>query len=177
MGALREHREGEANELLKELIPRLKDYLRVVLDAEEDDAEEAIHRAFLDVYEKILKGNIKREKYIFRYMILACKNAYINYQKEKGRFDAPSGDRIDYLSTPARQVENLMDHDRQRILRECLEELEEDSREFIEYLLENPDTTTREASRLFDMSEANVRTKKTRLQQRLHVCFKIKWER
>ncbi len=177
MGALRDHREGEANELLKELVPRLKDYLRVALDAEEDDADEAVHRAFLNVYEKILNGNIRKEKYIFRYMILACKNEYINYQEEKGRFDAPSTEKVEYLSSPAQQVDNLMDQDRQRILSECLDELEEDSREFIEYLLENPDTTTREASRLFGISEANVRTRKTRLQQRLHVCFKIKWER
>lgn len=176
MGALRDHREGEANELLKELVPRLKDYLRVALDAEEDDVDEAVHRAFVDVYDKIMEGNIRKEKYIFRYMIRACKNAYINYQAEKGRFEAPSTEKLDHLSTPAQQVENMMDQDRQRILSECLEELEEESREFIEYLLENPDTTTREASRLFDMSEANVRTRKTRLQQRLHVCFKIRWE-
>ena len=53
--ALQQRKEGKANELLKELLSRLKDYLMVVLGAEEKDAEDCVQQAFTKVYEQIRK--------------------------------------------------------------------------------------------------------------------------
>ena len=173
--ALQQNREGVANELLEELMHRLKDYLQVVLNADEKDAEECTQQAFLNVYEQIQKDNIREEKYIFSYMIRACRHEYFRLSKEQHRFNNPVEDHQDHLVDPAEQFQNLMDKDRQAILEACLNELREKSRTFIEYFIDKPDATTKEASAHFDISGANVRTKKSRILSRLHHCFKRKW--
>ena len=175
--ALQENRDGEANRLLKELMPRLKDYLQVTMNAEEDEAEECIHAAFLNVYEQIIQDNIRKEKYIFSYLLRACRNEYIRYSKNQHRFQSAEDDDPDYIMKPAQQVENLLDQDRERILGECLEELQDKSRRFIEYFIDKPDATTKQASKHFKITGANVRTKKSRIISRLHHCFKRKWEK
>lgn len=176
--AIQNNKEAKANSILKEVMPRLKDYLQVTMNAGEHDAEECIHNAFLSVYEQILKGNIKKEKYIFSYLISACRNEYIAYAKSQHRFEStPIEDSTEHLVTPAKQVENLLDEDKQRILEECLNNLEEKNRRFIRYFIDKPDATTKEASKFFDLSGANVRTKKSRIISRLHHCVKRKWDR
>lgn len=173
--ALQENKEGKANELLAELLPRLKDYLKVTMNADEREAEECIHQAFLNVYEQIIQDNIRKEKYIFSYLLRACRHEYIRYSKHQHRFNSPVDDNPEYLVEPADQIENLLDEDRQRILDECLKELEDKSRRFIEYFIDKPDTSTKEASKHFKISGANVRTRKSRILSRLHHCFKRKW--
>jgi RNA polymerase sigma factor (sigma-70 family) len=175
--ALQQNKEGKANELLEELLYRLKDYLKVVMNATDSEAEECTQQAFLNVYEQIKKDNIKQEKYIFSYMIRACRHEYFRLSKDQHRFNNPVEDHPGHLVEPAEQVENLMDKDRQRILEECLEELREKSRTFIEYFIDKPDSSTKEAAKYFDISGANVRTKKSRILSRLHHCFKRKWNR
>lgn len=147
----------------------------MVLNADEKDAEECTQQAFLNVYEQIKKDNIREEKYIFSYMIRACRHEYFRLSKEQHRFNNPMEDHQDHLVDPAEQMENLMDKDRQRILEACLNELREKSRKFIEYFIDKPDATTKEASAHFNISGANVRTKKSRIISRLHHCFKRKW--
>lgn len=173
--ALQQKKEGKANELLEELMHRLKDYLQVVLNADEQDAEECTQQAFLNVFEQIQKDNIREEKYIFSYLIRACRHEYFRYSKEQHRFNNPVEDHQDHLVDPAEQFQNLMDKDRQAILEACLKELREKSRTFIEYFIDKPDATTKEAAAHFDLSGANVRTKKSRILSRLHHCFKRKW--
>lgn len=154
---------------------RLKDYLQVVLNADEKDAEECTQQAFLNVYEQIKKDNIREEKYIFSYMIRACRHEYFRLSKEQHRFNNPVEDYQRHLVDPAEQFQNLMDKDRQAILEACLKELRDKSRRFIEYFMDKPDATTKEAAAYFDISGANVRTKKSRILSRLHHCFKRKW--
>lgn len=173
--ALEQNKYGKANELLDELLFRLKDYLQVVLSASEKDAEECTQQAFLNVYEQIQKGNIREEKYIFSYLIKACRNEYFRLKKDQHRFNNPMEDHKKHFIDPAEQFENLMDQDRQKILEACLKELREKSRTFISYFFEKPDATTKEASAHFDISGANVRTKKSRILDRLHYCYKRKW--
>lgn len=173
--ALQQQKEGKANELLEELLSRLKDYLMVVLGADEKDAEECVQEAFVKVYEQIKKDNIQQEKYIFSYMIRACRHEYFRYSKQQHRFNNPVENHQEHLVDPAEQFQNLMDEDRQKILEACLNELRAKSRKLIEYFIDKPDATTKEASAHFDISGANVRTKKSRIISRLHHCFKRKW--
>lgn len=175
--ALQQNKDGKASEMLEEVLYRLKDYLKVVMNAGENDAEEAIQQAFLNVYEQIQKDNIRKDKYIFSYMLRAARHEYIRLAKHQHKFNYVDDDNREHLVQPAQQIENLMDQDRQRILEACLKELEEESRSFIEYFIDKPDTTTKQASKHFDITGANVRTKKSRILSRLHHCFKRKWGR
>lgn len=173
--ALQENEQGQANELLEELLPRLVDYLEVTMNADKNEAEDCVHAAYVRVHEKILKDKIRNKKYIFSYLLQACRNEYIHYTNKQHRFVSQEDDEPNYLTKPAEQIENLMDEDRQRILSECLEELREWSRMFIEYIFDRPETTTKQLSKRFEISGANVRTRKSRILSRLHHCFKRKW--
>lgn len=172
--ALQENKKGKANELLEELLPRLIDYLKVTMGAAQQDAEECVHQAVLNVLEQIRKDNIRKEKYIFMYMIRACKHEYIRYAKDQHKFNYPLEDHEHHMVEPADQYENLLEEERQVILKECLQELRPKSRRFIQYFIDKPQATTKQASDHFNISGANVRTKKSRILSRLHHCVKRK---
>lgn len=175
--ALQDHKQGASNELLKQLIPNLKKYLVVVMNASSDDAEEAVHRAFVNTYEKIMQDEINNKKYIYKYLLRACRNEYVRLSKYQVRFAITPNDSFETTNTPARQIENLLDKDRQRILKSCLEKLPEESRQFIKYVLKHPEATTRSLSEFFDISEANARVKKSRIISDLSHCVQKKWDK
>lgn len=170
--ALHKGDDGKAGELLSEVIPRLQEYLRVVLKAAPEDAAECVQQAFLDVFEQIRKGNIKNSKYIFSYLIKSSRHEYFRYMKRQHKFDYHN--EMDEICEPEEQLENLLDKERQKILQECLSEMRTKSREFIEYFIDKPDASTNDAIKAFNLSSANVRTRKSRLLSRLHHCYKRK---
>jgi len=171
--ALLSGQDQKANELLYEIIPRLEEYLRVVMGAGDRSARECVQQAFLDVYEQIRKNNIKEEKYIFSYLLKACRHEFLRYKKNQHRF-LYEADTTHEGVEPARQIERLIDKERHQLLKQCLNELDEESKEFITHFLKNPDTSTDEAGKHFKMTSANVRTKKSRITSKLHECYKRK---
>lgn len=171
--ALQNGNDRKANQLLEELLPRLVDYLKAAMDADEDAAKDCVYQAFADVYEKIREDKIQNEKYIFKYLIRASRNEYIKYVNWDNRYDR-SEDDIDHFVEPAKQYEQLLDEERQQILEQCLDELRTKSRKFISYFFEKPYVSTEQAHKHFKISRANVRTKKTRILKKLHECYKRK---
>lgn len=171
--ALQDGDRDTANTVLSEVMPRLVDYLEVVMNADKRTAKECVQQACLDVFEQIHKDKIRNSKYIFSYLIKSVRNEYIRYTKYQHRFSY-SEDSLDHIVEPEQQFENLVEEDRQRILKECLEELGKKNKRFILYIFEYPDATTKALSSQFKLSEANVRTKKSRIISRLHDCYKSK---
>lgn len=171
--ALQNGDEVKAGELIEELVPRLVDYLVVVMNAGRSAAEECVQQAFLDVFEQIRKDNINDSKYIFSYFIKASRHEYLRYAKREHKFKYEE-EALNVLYEPEQQMTNLLDKERQRILAECLEELQDKSKRFIEYFIDKPDATTEEAQEEFGLSSANVRTRKSRIISRLHHCYKRK---
>ncbi|MEQ9266652.1 MAG: sigma-70 family RNA polymerase sigma factor [Balneolaceae bacterium] len=173
VNALQKGDEPKAAELIQEILPRLEDYLVVVMNAERNAAKECVQQAFLDVFEQIKKDRIKESKYIFSYLIKSCRHEYLRYAKREHKFKYEE-EALNVLYEPETQMQNLLDKERQRILEECLDELKEKSKKFIKYFIDKPDSTTEEASAEFDLSGANVRTRKSRILSRLHHCYKRK---
>ena len=171
--ALQDHEQGKANRLLKKLLPNLKTYLEAVMDATPEDAEEAVHQAFYKTYEKIMNDEIKNKQFIFKYLIRACRNMYIRKNRHEERHTEIESPRV----AQAEQLENLLDEDRQRILRSCLEEMPERSRNFILYILNHPQASTKSLSDYFDISQSNARVKKMRIIDDLSHCVKKKWNK
>ncbi|MGF1671801.1 MAG: RNA polymerase sigma factor [Balneolaceae bacterium] len=163
-----------ASHLSSEIIPRLIDYLRVAHGADSHAAEECAHQAFANVYEQIMQNKIQKPVYVFRYLIQACKNEYFKYSRKEKRYSFDDDDTLAAMCEPAEQVENLIDEERQQLLSECLNELDQKSKDFILYFLNYPDTTVEEVCKKFNMSNANVRTKKSRLLKKLHNTYKRK---
>jgi len=171
--AVRNEKRVEASKLSREIIVRLIDYLKVVMSANQDSAEECAQQAFMNVYEQIIQNNIRKPEYIFMYLIRACRNEYFKFVKIENRY-LSNDDALNYMKEPAEQMENLIEQERLELLNECLDELDKDSRNFILYLLRYPDKSTEEICEKFGMSNANVRTKKSRLIKRLHNAYKVK---
>ena len=171
--ALQQGNDGKSRELINEILPRLEDYLVVVMNAERNAARECVQQAFLDVFEQIRKDKIKENKYIFSYLIKSCRHEYLRYAKREHKFKYED-EALNTLYEPEEQVKNLLDQERQKILKQCLGELQDKSRSFIEYFIDKPDVTTEEAQEKFGLSGANVRTRKSRILSRLHHCYKRK---
>jgi RNA polymerase sigma factor (sigma-70 family) len=165
--------QRRAEKLMEELIPKLEEYLRVVMGANKQAAEECAQQAFMNVYEHIMANKIKVPKYILSYLLRACKNEYIRYQNNEKRY-LNSEDPFHQMVEPAQQIESLVDEERKQLLRECLSELDPESREFITFFLKNPDASTKDASKYFNLTGGNVRTKKSRLTKQLHKAYKQK---
>lgn len=163
----------QVNQLLEELIPKLVEYLQVTLAATEEAAKECVQQAFLNVYERIAGGKLNDPKSLLSYMMMTARNEYFNQYKKNKRF-INSEYVADTDSEPASQIERLIDQERKELLFECIEELDDDLQMFILYFINHPDATTREASDYFDLSEANVRTKKYRITHQLHSLYKMK---
>lgn len=174
--ALQQNAEGKANKLLEEVMYRLKDYLKVVLNASESEAEECTQQVFINVFEQIKRDNINDEKYIFRYMIRACRHEYFRITKENKRYQYPVDDYSEHLTAPAQQLERLMEEDRQRALRDCFRQLSEENQTFIEYFFENPDSSGKQASQYFSISNSSARAKKSRILKELNLCVTKKIE-
>lgn len=171
--ALQDGDSSKSDELINEILPRLVDYLIVVMNADRASAKECVQQAFLDVFEQIQKGGIRESKYIFSYLIKACRHEYIRYAKREYKFKYEE-EALNVLYEPEQQFQNLLDKERQQILKQCLEELKEKSRTFIEYFIDKPDASTDEAKEEFGLTSANVRTRKSRILSRLHHCYKRK---
>lgn len=171
--ALQNGDSGKAGVLIKELLPRLEEYLVMAMSAERNAARECVQQAFVDVYEQIQKDKIKENKYIFSYLIKSCRHEYLRYTKREHKFKYEE-EALNVLYEPEEQLKNLLDEERQRILEECLKQLQEKNRKFIEYFIDKPDASTQEAEEEFGLSGANVRTRKSRLLSRLHHCYKRK---
>lgn len=171
--ALQKGDDQKANQLLAEVMPRVTEYLCAVMSAEHEDAQECAYQAFSDVLEQINKGNIKKKKYIFSYLLTTARNEYLRYIKKEKRFTSHPDEEFSQVE-PAQQIENLVEEERMRILEECLKELDPESRRLIRYFLKNPDAPVKEIGKKFGLTYANVRTKKSRLTHSLHHCFKRK---
>lgn len=171
--ALQDGDEEKANELLQEVMPKLVEYLRVVMNASVYDAKECAYQSFSDVLEQIRRDNIQENKYIFSYLITTTRNEYIRSKKLQSKYMDDSDDIYGQIE-PARQIDNLVENERMRILEKCLQELDEENRKLIRYFLKHPDKSVKQVSKKFGLTYANVRTRKSRITHRLHHCFKRK---
>lgn len=175
VNALQNHQAGDANRLLRELVPRLHYYLKVRMDASPTDAEDAVQQALMNTYEKIMQDEIRDKQYIYKYILTACRHAYVRLIRNDDRFQGELSDYKELMASQEQQVANLLDIDRQEVLEACLQKLREKSRTFITYIIQHPTATTKALGERFGLSEANVRVKKSRIISDLSHCVQKKW--
>lgn len=173
--ALQDKNTGDANRLLKELVPRLCYYLKVRMNASPNDAKDAVQQALLNTYEKIMQDEIRDKKYIYKYLLTACRHAYVRLIRDEDKFQGDLDACEDVLASQEQQISNLLDEDRQKVLEECLQKLRKKSREFITYIIRHPKAKTKGISERFGISESNMRVKKSRIISDLSHCVKKKW--
>lgn len=171
--AIQDDDQQKINELLRDIIPRLISYLVVTMRADEYNAEECVYESFIEVFQKVKEGKIKNENYIYSYLIKSARHQYLKFLKRNHRFSGDENE-VKHIAEPAEQIERLLDEERQKILKECLSELKKKSRDFIQFFINKPEVTNEDASKVFKISNGNVRTKKSRILNILHECYKRK---
>lgn len=160
------------NRLLGKLRPRLIRFLLIHLNASPEDAEDCAQDAFLVSLETIEKGQMRDAEQLLSFLLSACRNNYLNLKNKK----SPKlvEENLDEKSAPPKQLLALLDKEKHDLLAQCLETLSAGYRAFIDYWFVNPDSEAQIAANHFDMSVANVWTKKHRIIKKLNACYQKK---
>lgn len=174
--SIRNEDSDELTRMIKDIMPRLIDYLVVTMRADYKNAEECAHQAFLQVYDRVKSGLLSDHVNIFGYLLVTTKNEYLTFIKKEYR-EGRAEYNDDSLVEPAQQINYLLDEEKQKILMSCLDELDKKSRDFIEFYFREPDAQYTRVSKVFNLSLSNVRTRKSRILNALHRCFRRKSDR
>ncbi len=158
------------DKLSSELMKRVILYLKVRMGAPESIAEECAYQAFSDVFEMIRNDRISDKKSIFKYFLTASRNEYLRFKKIEQRSDLDPTLTENFLPEPASQLEKLIDDERQKQLKKCLQQLPETNRNFILTFFSAASVNLLEISKRFNFSYAKTRTLKTRIMQELQRC-------
>lgn len=79
-----------------------------------------------------------------------------------------------YSKTNQIAISEMLKPEEARILKECLNEFSNETKEFMNYWFENPHRNTKEAADHFDTSVNQIWTKKHRLIKKLNECYSQK---
>jgi RNA polymerase sigma factor (sigma-70 family) len=170
--AIKQDNQREINRLLKSLIPQLIAYLRVQLNAEQQDAEDCAQQAFLVSLEAVRNEELEQPDRIFSFLITTCRNMYLNMMNRRKRSSYEDFSKT-HSDQPG-QLLSLLSDERQKLLEQCLEQLSEAYRTYIEYWFTHPDSGAKAASVYFGISESNAWTRKHRVVNKLNECYKKK---
>jgi len=158
------------DELSSDLMDRIILYLRIRMGAPQSIAEECAYQAFSDVFEMIRNDRITDRKSIFKYFLTASRNEYLRFKKIEQRSDLDPSYAEYQFPEPALQLQNLIDEERQKQLKKCLQTLSESNRSFILTFFSSTSVNLLEVAERFNFSYAKTRTLKTRIMQELQKC-------
>ncbi len=171
--AIQTNEKEHINNILRLVVPILIDYLQIHFQASTPDAEDCVHTALADVIEQVRKSGVQDKRLFYRYLLKATKNEYLKIIRKEKIF-AKSGLNYAPFEYRAEQLEQLIEEERQRILRQCLGRLHKSARSFIEFFLRHPELNNQEVADELDLTYSNVRVKKMRITRILHECYKRK---
>lgn len=170
--AIRDGDDATANKIIAGATPVLIRYLMVRMGASEDDAKDAVQKMFLYVIESIKDGKIQNPSGLLSYMLKTCRH---NYTKTLRRQDFEIvDDSIEYAVSEPEQIDKLLDKERKRILKRCLELLNSSYRKFITHWLEDPSVDAEKIAEIYNTSAGNIWTRKHRFIKQLNDCVNKK---
>lgn len=168
--AIYEGDDKELNRQSKVLTKVLIKFLRVRMNASQEDAEDCAQNTLLLVISKVKEEKINNPDSIIYYLFTTAKNDFfklLSKRKEMTYDSIP-----DFHANEPDQLKNLLSKERQRILEFCLNTLKPDNLEYISYWFENPRDEASVVANHFKISVSNAWTKKHRIIQLLKDCFK-----
>lgn len=172
--AIRENDSSRVNELMKELVPRLKRFLSIHMNASEVDAEDCAQETILHCIEVIKEDKLRDPEKVLSYILTSCRNNYLK-MKEKMREERYE-EVPEHNNSPAGQLLNLLDKERKRILEWCLKQLKKEYQAFMRYWFRYPDAEAEKVAEHFNLSVSNTWTRKHRIINTLNECYKKKSE-
>lgn len=170
--AIRENDSSRVNELMIKLVPRLKRFLRVHMNASKADAEDCAQETILQCIEVIKEDKLRDTEKVLSYITTSCRN---NYLKMKDKYKEEHFEEVpDDNNSPADQLMNLLDKERKNILKWCLKQLKEEYQAFMKYLFKYPAAEAEKVAEYFNLSVSNTWTRKHRIINKLNECYKKK---
>ncbi len=160
-----------ANRLCSEATPILKKYLISNVGASPEDADDAIQKMFEYIIKKIKQDDIENPSGLLAYMLKTSRHRYYKLLKKRNKQLAE-----DLENEPGRnasQLWEIVDKEKQEILKRCLSELKKSYLEFITYLFKFPDAETDDIAEYFGISPSNAWTRKHRIIKKLNKCAKL----
>lgn len=143
-------------------------FLLVRMDANLEDAQDSAHNTILFTIEKIKDDSLKHPDRVINYLFTTAKHDYLKSQN-KNR-EASYDEVPDHYSKEGDQLQNILNEERQKILKRCLEKLKPKQFEYIDFWFKNPRMEASQVASHFKMSVNNAWTKKHRILQVLKEC-------
>lgn len=170
--AIKENDSARVNELMKKLIPRLKRFLTVHMNATRQDAEDCAQESVLLCIEAIKEDRLRNTDKVLSYLLTSCRN---NYLKMKDKRKEQHYDKLpEDQNSPAGQLINLLDKERRRLLEWCLKQLKQEYQAFMRYWFQFPDSEAEKVADHFNISISNTWTRKHRIISKLNECYEEK---
>lgn len=172
--AIRENNSSRVDELMRKLVPRLKRFLTVHMNASKADAEDCAQETVLQCIEVIKEDKLRDSEKVLSYILTSCRNNYLKMKekhKEEHYEEVPDSNH-----SPAGQLMNLLDKERKSILKWCLKQLKEEYQSFMRYWFKYPEAEAEKVADYFNLSVSNTWTRKHRIISKLNECYKKKSE-
>jgi len=172
--AVKQNDRDTLNELVPVIRKVLHKFLLVRFNARSQDADDVVQNTLLQVYLKIRADRIRHPDQIIHYMFATARNQFLNLHT---RVREPVFDElpVSYVAEPD-QLTHLLTEEKQALLKECLDSLRPQLREFILYWFLYPGCDAQTVADTFGISVNNAWTKKHRILQLLQQCVKKKLE-
>lgn len=161
-----------ASRLCSDATPILKRYLRKKCGADPSDADDAIQRMFEYIITKILADEIENPQGLLSYMLKTCRHNYIKIAREKNRPDIEN--LVNQPFDEPVQIWDLVNEEKQEILKYCTEKLRDGYKEFINYFFSFPNASAKDVADHFDISISNAWTRKHRVINKLNDCVETR---
>ncbi len=158
--------------LFKEIFQILCSYLRTTMGANLPDAEECAQHVLVSTLERIRKNAIQEPENIYYYLLKSAKNRYIRMLQDHTRSNYQH-DMEPYVPVEE-QIDSLVSQEEQVALEQCLDKLDQSSREFINYWIDYPGANAADVASLFGISVNNAWIKKHRIIKKLTNCIQKK---
>lgn len=162
-----------ANKLCSEATPIIKKYLISNTGSSPEDADDAIQKMFEYIIKKIRQDDIDNPSGLLLYMLTTSRHCYYKILKKRDKQLAE-----DLKNEPGReatQMWEIVDKEKQEILKRCLTKLKKSYLEFITYLFNYPDAETEDIAEYFNISTNNAWTRKHRIIKKLTKCVKLNY--
>lgn len=165
---------SEINRVSDLLVSRMALYLKSVMQAEHELAEDCAQQAFEKVYGKILENSLDDIDDIFGYLIRSAKNEYLMSMRRE-KFEV-SSEHAKIAPIQDQQMSDSLeifyDRERHKQLEKCVSKMKLKKRKFFRQVLEHINEKDKDAAEKIGMSYANFRTKKSRIIEALRECVK-----
>ena len=147
-------------------------FLIVRLGASKEDAEDSAQNAMLSIISRIKDDLIQHPDALLSYAFTTARNDYL---KRQDKMTEVLDENIDQtMGSKGDQLSSLIDHEKKKLLEECVGELNSDHRSYMQFWFTNPGMDADEVANHFQISVNNAWTKKHRIIKLLKDCFKTK---